>query len=354
MAKYGNRNYTPLFTNGGVLKFNSNNHLNKSLNYTGGKIGSIYEHCTGNNDYDDIYSLSLYTTGIETDESEIDYDKLQAVSFYKIENGFLKHYFYKKDGASYVAVNDLSLNVNGVSIQKTDFNIIYADIPTEQLSVYFVKNNELADDTFTPSMQLSDFVSFYFGSQVKLNSNHSTSKIRQLETISEIGAGMCGTCRSSVSGDCFEFTGACDPSICPKSSISTTLDDNNSSYFENINLPKTYMIRDNLLRNSLFGLKYEAYYYHSSFSKLNFSLADAVEFAKILPKIYEGYDNIMNNAGEEILIDEELAGKITTILNNLKNNNQEKVEFTNILNDIIDDVNYLKNRDINYLNERIY
>jgi len=87
---------------------------------------------------------------------------------------------------------------------------------------------------------------------------------------------------------------------------------------------------------------------------LNFSLADAVEFAKILPKIYEGYDNIMNNAGEEILIDEELAGKITTILNNLKNNNQEKVEFTNILNDIIDDVNYLKNRDINYLNERIY
>ncbi|WP_312767716.1 hypothetical protein [Epilithonimonas sp.] len=146
----------------------------------------------------------------------------------------------------------------------------------------------------------------------------------------------------------------CDENGCSSGYAKNQLISNNSEYAKNFNDAKSYSIRDNILENSLFGLKYENYYYQTSFSELNISLSDAIEYAKILPDLYVAYDNIVTGNSDEILISDVLAQKINNILNNLISTNSDKENFIKILQDIKSDVSYLKNKTIEQVNGKIY
>jgi hypothetical protein len=153
---------------------------------------------------------------------------------------------------------------------------------------------------------------------------------------------------------CYYDGSLCDGYACGQNGAKGILDSNSNSLASNFDDEKSYLIRDNILENSLFGLKYKSYYYDSSFSKMNFSLSNAIGFAELIPEIYFAYDNIKNNNSQAVLISEMIAQKILSLLDDMIANNSESIYFVKILNDVKSDISYLKNKTVGEVNDAIY
>ncbi|WP_027382896.1 hypothetical protein [Epilithonimonas caeni] len=344
-AKYKDRTDNYLFTKGGSVEFSVD------------KINNIYKSVTKKSDNGNVLQFMLFTTGNLSNGNDFDYSKIEGVCFYKLEDGFLVQNMFKKSGDNFVEIPELSLKISSIHMTDVNFLIKYSKLPTYQLTTYLVKNEKFANKSvseYNESEDFQDFISYYVGSQVKLD--NTLSQEETIEILGLLPGGGCKGCGNSR-GVC-DYDGPigvyCDVNGCSSGYAKNQLISNNSEYANNFNDAKSYSIRDNVLENSLFGLKYENYYYQTSFSELNISFSDAIEYAKILPDLYIAYDNIVNGNSEEILISDVLAQKINNILNNLISSNSDKENFIKILQDIKSDVSYLKNKTIEEVNDKIY
>ncbi len=264
------------------LNFTNSGELNVSQEI----INKLFSKSKINPDIlNSTYNILHYTQGSESGKSEIDTNKLLGVSIYRKKDGIYHHSFYKKVNNEFVNIKEIDLNCDKITFQNTSFVINYAHLPTNQLSVYNVTNNfkvanKTADDIET-SMELEDFVSYYYGKQVKLDDN----QIDNDEAISMIAyGGGCGKiCAGIPTGVC--TAGGCSPRGCSSTSTKNTLIQNNNPLSSNFDESKIYAIRDNILENSLFGIKYKNYYYNTSFSMDDLTFSEAISIAEILPDL---------------------------------------------------------------------
>lgn len=275
-------------------------------------------------------------------------NKLQGISFYKNRNGFLEHSFYKKNSDTFIKVNDLTLKTSKIALLDIDFIVEYSNLITNQLTVYTVLNPIYNNSSFGHSNDFRDFMAWNYGSKVGFTKSVDTSsRVRPYE-------GKCGHCKEQTRGDCMAADGSwCDPYICQYSKSQTILSQNSES-IEMFDNQKTYEIRDELLSNSFIGNKYMMYYYRSSFSDLNFSVEQSVSLSKLLPKIYSGFNSFKNNNSNVVLIDDSFASEIIEEITKIKSNNQDKIYFIKILDDIVVDVNYLKNKNVETIKSKMY
>ena len=54
------------------------------------------------------------------------------------------------------------------------------------------------------------------------------------------------------------------------------------------------------------------------------------------------------------MIDDSLAEEIVGLINNIKSKNTDKRYFCKILDDIVDDVNFIKNRNVGDVKSKIF
>jgi hypothetical protein len=87
---------------------------------------------------------------------------------------------------------------------------------------------------------------------------------------------------------------------------------------------------------------------------MDFTLQESIEFAKLLPKIYSAFNKYVGENDEEIIIDNSFAHEIIGVIQNLKSKNNDRIYFCKILDDIIDDVNYIKNRNVGEIKSKIF
>ena len=345
-AKYKNREQPILFTNGGALDFDAS------------QINQIYSKITNRTDYSNIKQVMIYTKSNIANYSDLDYSKIQGISFYKIENGYLRNYFYQNVNNEFFELSELTLRTGSIHISDINFIVSFAKLDKSQLTTYLIRNSSQSfkiNTDYQESMEFSDLVSYYFGSRVKLGSPLTdTEKTELLER--QPGAG-CNPCGQFKNGFC-EYgeeskQGFCEGYLCRYNLVKELLQENNLDISGFID-EKAYAIRDNILENSMFGLKYRSYYYQTSFSHVNFDLDDAIELSLLLPAICEGYENIKNNEGSKILISSEIEAKIMSLVNSIISKNQDSPKFLQILNDVKSDVGYLKNSTIAEVNAKIY
>lgn len=261
--------------------------------------------------------------------------------------------FFLKINNEFVIVKELDLNCDKITFQNTAFVISYVRFPTNQLSTYNITNpknlNNKINDIET-SMELEDFVSYYYGKQVKLDDN----QIDNDEAINMIAyGGGCGKiCSGIPTGVC--TAGGCSPRGCTSTSTKNTLIQNNNSLSVNFDESKIYAIRDNILENSLFGIKYKNYYYNTSFSMDDLTLSEAISIAEVLPELYSLYDNVSNNRSAKIIFTTELGSKLKAIIESIKSHNQNNTNYIKILDDVKNDIDFLTNKTVAQLNEAIY
>jgi hypothetical protein len=342
-AKYANPKVDLNFTNSG------------ELNVSQEIINMLFSKSKINLEIlDSAYNILLYTQGSESGKSEIDTNKLLGISIYRNKNGIFHHSFYKKLNNEFVNIKELDLNCDKITFQNTAFVINYAHLPTNQLSVYniintFNINNKTADD-IDNSMELEDFVSYYYGKQVKLDNN----QIDNGEAVNMIayGGGCMKVCSGIPTGVC--TVGGCHPRGCWSSSAKNLLTENNNTLSINFDDAKLYAIRDNILENSLFGIKYKNYYYNTSFSMADLTLSEAISVAEILPDLYSLYDNVSNNRSAKVVFSAELGIKLKTIIESIKSHNQSNINYIRILDDVKSDIDFLTNKTVGQLNEAIY
>ncbi len=343
-AKYANPNVDLNFTNSGELKV-SQEIINK-----------LFEKSKINLDIlNSTYNILLYTQGSESGKSEIDINKLLGISIYGNKNGIFHHSFYKKLNNEFVNIKELDLNSDKITFQNTAFVINYAHLPTNQLSVYnitntFNINNKTADD-IESSMELDNFINYSYGQQVKLeNAEEVDSDV--VTGMLRIGQGCSGSCEGSPSGVC--GNGGCNPRGCISVILQNMLVANNNPLSTNFELSKLYLIRDNILENSLFGIKYKNYYYNTSFSMDDLTLSEAISVAKILPDLYSLYDDVSNNRSSKVVFSAELGSKLKAIIESIKNHNQNNTNYIRILDDVKSDIDFLTDKTVGQLNEAIY
>lgn len=342
-AKYANPNVDLNFTNSGELNV-SQEIINKLFSQSKMNLNIL----------NSTYSIILYTQGNESGKSEIDISKLLGISIYGNRNGTYHHSFYKKLNNEFVSIKQLDLDCDKITFQNTAFVINYAHLPKNQLSIYNITNkfntsNKTENDIET-SMELEDFVSYYYGKQVKLDDN----QIDNDEAINMIAyGGGCGKiCAGIPTGVC--TAGGCSPRGCSSTSTKNTLVENNNPLSNNFDEAKIYAIRDNILENSLFGIKYKNYYYNTSFSMDDLTLSEAISIAEILPDLYSLYDNVTNNRSTQIVFNTVLSTKLKAIIESIKSHNQNNVNYIRILDDVKSDIDFLTSKTVGQLNEVIY
>ena len=328
----------------------------------------MYNLCTSENDFSNLQKVLIYTTGNENGQQAVNVDNLQGLSFFKYNNGYLEHSFYKKVGGTFVKVDDLTLKCRAlVSMDIVDFVVQYSEIITSQLSVYIAQNpNYTGSFAITPSNEFKDFMIYDFGSHMKLQGTTTAEVGRRREP-----TGACGPCLEVKRGDCiYEHNpapgyydthpaeGFCDISFyndngdCQYFKSQAVLQ-GNSEYEPVFNTPKTYEIRDEL-EKSVFGRKYSAYYYQTSFYELDFTLQESIQFASLLPKIYGAYDKYKSNEDEAILIDDAFASELTNVIQGIRTKNTNRKYFVKILDDIIDDINFIKNKNVGEIKSKVF
>ncbi|HAO08929.1 MAG TPA: hypothetical protein DCQ50_18565 [Chryseobacterium sp.] len=326
------------------------------LNLTSAEISSLYQLCSNETDYSNIKRVLLYTAGNENGEQPINVDKLRGISFYKYRNGFLEHSFYKNNNGIFEKVDDLTLNTSTkLPMQDIDFIIRYSSLTTNQLTVYSSLNPAYSNLSLQDSNEFKDFLAWDFGSHVKLQKT-------MLDVENRIAPqGKCGKCTENTTGDCQwdlspENGGWCDPKIevsCRFSFIKSLLSVN-PKYNVLFNQTKAYEVRDQLLSKSLFGQKYQAYYYLTSFGTIDFDFNDSVELASLLPEIYKAYDTYQNNNIEQIVITNDFAAQLISVIDKMKAKNTDKKYFVKILDDIADDINFIKNKNVGEIKSKIF
>lgn len=328
------------FTNGGGINLSSN------------QIIELYRLCSNDEDYNNVKEILIYTEGNESGTQNIDINKLNGISIYKNKNGYLQHSFYKKNNNDFEIVEDLTLNASKVTLQDVNFIIYYSKLLKNRLTVYSSINPLYNNQGVEESNDFSDFMVWDYGS--KVNFRGPIKLVEGIEPTEGVGNGKCGACEESVYGKCESLDGSwCDANICQNDRVKNTLVQNNRSiaFFDD---NKSYEIRDQFLTKSFIGTKYILYYYNSSFSKMNFSIQESLEFAELIPKIYTAYDKYKNNDIEATLINDEFASEIIISVNKLKSKNQDKKYFVKILDDIIEDVNFIKNKNVGEIKSKIY
>lgn len=323
------------------------------LSLSNSQIISLYSLCSTETDFTDIHKVLLYTSGNENGEQDVDINNLKGISFYKYKNGFLEHSFYKNNNGAFQKIEDLTLKSSKrIASQYVDFVIQFSSLPTTQLSVYWSDNPADSKLQYEESMDFEDFMILDFGSHVKLqNSLAGVGSRRPIQ-------GRCGTCKEDTNGYCdLDVDGEgnwCEPKIfCPWKTIQSNLA-NDVTYANLFDINKTYEIRDQLLSQSMFGHKYKLYYYFTSFSELNFSLNESIQLATLLPEIYAAYDRFKNNETNEIVITEEFASDLIEAINEIKQNNSDKTQFLRILDDVKDDINFVKNKNVGEIKNKIF
>jgi|UPI0006475796 hypothetical protein len=327
------------------------------LNLTSSQISNLYQLCSDETDYTNIKRILLYTSGNENGEQDVNVNNLRGISFYKYKDGFLEHSFYKNNNGTFEEVKDLTLKTSSIKLpmQNIDFVNRHSNLVTTQLTVYSSVNPDYVNSSIQESNEFNDFMIWDFGSHVKLQ-----------KTALDVGErlpaqGKCGKCTENVSGRCDwdlnpEYGGWCDPVIetsCRFSFVKSLLSIN-EQYNSFFNEPKAYEIRDQLLSESLFGQKYKGYYYQTSFGTIDFDFNDSVELASLLPEIYKAYDVYKNNNTEEVVINNEFAVRIISAIDKMRTKNTDKKYFVKILDDIADDVNFIKNKNVGEIKNKIF
>ena len=354
----------PLFTIGG------------SLETSPSQIQSLYE-LTGNNDIENLRGFIIFTTGNENGIDPINTENLKGISLFHYKNGKLEHSVYVKniESGTYSVVPALTAYSLGETIPELDY-VVYATGLYENsgLSSYsIIKNN---NRSFEESYDLMEIRAITVGQIVSLENvpTTETKLLMQQLTRAQICPKYCNSQDGSVcdhnQNKCLGDRNASlepanegiggtegggsnidDPKICSKSKAYAKVD---TSLRNNFNFPLSYEIRDDILSNSVFGMKYRSYYYDTSFYKVDIDTEDAVKIALLLPKLYSLYNNFKYSNEEELVFNEETREDITLIIESLKSKNAGNSKLNVILNDVKKDVNFLTGKNIGNLNEILY
>jgi hypothetical protein len=331
-----------------------------NLNLSASEIESLYQICSSETDFSNIQKVLIYTVGNENGSQPININNLQGLSIYKYKNGFLEHSFYKRNNGIFSEIQALHLKVgNYLPLEQVDFIVRYAGLPTSGLSVYYSLNTNYANDTHTHSNEFNDFMIWEYGTHIKLqNPQLFDSSRRAMQAGGDCfpcpdeTGGWCDYMQDSNQGWC-HYDRPIGGGICKVQGVKSLLQ-SDDEFNTLVDLNKTYEIRDQVLSQSLFGNKYKIYYYFSSFDHQNLDFESAVQLGSLLPDIYSAYDKFYKNEVNEIMIDEKLASRITSAINNMKEKNSEKVYFVKILDDVSDDINYLKNKNVGQIKAEIF
>ncbi|WP_312767715.1 hypothetical protein [Epilithonimonas sp.] len=132
-AKYKDRTDNYLFTKGGSVEFSIE------------KINNVYKSVTRKSDNGNVLQFMLFTTGNLSNGEDLDYSKIEAICFYKLEEGFLVQNMFKKSGQNFVEIPELSLKISSIHMTDVNFLIRYSKLPTHQLTTYLVKNENFAN-----------------------------------------------------------------------------------------------------------------------------------------------------------------------------------------------------------------
>lgn len=333
--------------------------------------------------YSNLRGFVLYTTGTENGSNEVNTENLQGISLFHYEGQFLRHSFLKKNlNDDFENVNELSALSAGGYYEEINFAIYMSGIfrVHNNLIMYSSQNNSvyshktLADPNnpnsdFKASKQLLQKRAMTIGTMVKLDKAPSQNELDDLSMLYNSYRVAC--CNHGYyqpisifiqeipeppypgegpgNGGGSDETDPYDPPICPKRSAERTA---GSNYITSDDL--AYEIRDGVLYNNFFGLKYIEYYYNTSFYDCKFDTSDAIKIASLLPKIYSLHTNYKNNKNSKVVFDDDFKNDIIDICESLKSKNSNNANLTVILNDVENDVSFLHNKSIQKLNEILY
>lgn len=122
-------------------------------------------------------------------------------------------------------------------------------------------------------------------------------------------------------------------------------------------LSTLYDVRDKCLKNSVKGRRYiEEYYYFSDVKKdfWQFSLEDMGNVIDIMPSIYEAYDNFINPKFSGVILSENFAKDLISVLKSYKPLSEDS-RYNSIIDKLIIDVNSVTNMNksqvIEFMNE---
>lgn len=73
-----------------------------------------------------------------------------------------------------------------------------------------------------------------------------------------------------------------------------------------------------------------------------------------MPKIYGAYDKYKSNEDEAILIDDAFASELTNVIQGIRTKNTNRKYFVKILDDIIDDINFIKNKNVGEIKSKVF
>lgn len=336
-----------------------------------------------NVDSSDLRGFVLYTTGTENGSDDVNIENLKGISLFNYEGNFLRHTFLKKNlNGNFENVNELSALSAGGFYEEINFAIYKSGIFREysNLTMYSSLNNSVYESKtlsdpnnpnsdFIASKQLLQKRAIAIGALVKLDVNPSTNTLNELSMLYNSYRVAC--CNHGYyqpitifiqeipeppfpgegpgDGGGGDETDPYDPPICPKRSAERTA---GSNYITSDDI--AYEIRDGVLYNSFFGLKYIEYYYNTSFYDCKFDTSDAIKIASLMPKIYSLYEDFKSNKNSKVVFDDDFKNDIIDICESLKSKNSNNSNLIMILNDVESDVLFLHNKSLQSLNEILY
>ncbi|MCD6112010.1 MAG: hypothetical protein J7J86_01940 [Bacteroidales bacterium] len=287
-----------------------------------------------------IYSIVIYVDKLVENGTSFNIKNIKGLSVYEIHNKSIFHHLYIKENNIYNEVKKTNVEVPGVTSNHLNFylkNYVFNDFNLKSYIIIFTNNGE----------------AFYNNNSIP---NVKIKKIKSSTTYKEQGGGeSCGDpctygnnyfyCMISPYGsDCYPNGGPNDP--CTANAVSYRL----------VGLPEQtildydlmYSFKSSFMENYQIGNEYIEYYNVISSTVYNdISLSVAMQtantfsdFKVVLVKLLN-YSNYYN----DILINDELKGKLINLILQYKSLNSNQ-EFQTILDSIIIDIQNYSNKTV--------
>lgn len=249
------------------------------------QISTVYD-VINVNDFDNLRGLIIYTVGNETG-GEVNLDNLKAVSVFHYRGEKLEHSFYSKnDSGVFENISYLIAFSSGGGYEEVNFAVFYSNIYKKynNLSAYTILNTAVyntkplanegnPNSDFVASKDLLEKRAMTIGELVSLESTPNQETREALGKLyNNYGNRCCGTFPPKLTINIREIQFPPEPQVpgegpeenppmnpegpCPLFQSRSKTMEQGTSYVSNFDSPLAYEMRDGIMQDSFFGLKY--------------------------------------------------------------------------------------------------
>lgn len=334
----------------GVLNNSLWNSSFCSLNVNDNMYSKIEAFVSRETNFKTAYYMVVLYGNVEASKllDNIVVGNLNGISVYVTTDGnVLTHYYFGKKGNKFYPENKLSQSVLGVNLRQIERILLHQAQGTSYLLFSNIKSDE--DINFSGQDELV-LVEAQWRDDVPFIDPGNDVGTRGVPCADEVP----GCDEDSKYPDCLRFGShsfKCQVADgCFMTRASTT-------YYNNIRFEEVssnseenlyHKFRDDFLIKSSLGKKYINYYYLiGSYLTNNPNLELTVNTFKLLPLVNRGINRIFDDStSNDILIEEDFANKLVSLFKEYKAH-YKNLNLDIVLNDMIDDVDKMKNKSVN-------